>query len=63
MASIHVDRSARTFLALCECGWRSDICTSHLEALTDAVRHEHRAHAGEENAREALRQATRRRYR
>lgn len=51
---VHVDRSAVTFLAMCECGWRGLPTQTHDEALVQARHHELRAHTGERHALEAL---------
>lgn len=43
----------RTYLALCECGWRGDTRDSHAEASLEAAAHARRAHAGEKAAAKA----------
>nr|WP_300339930.1 hypothetical protein [Actinomyces sp.] len=48
-----VDRG-RTFLPLCECGWRGLPALTHEEALRQARHHEQRAHPGHIHARDAL---------
>lgn len=62
MAHIRVDKSARTYLAVCtDCGWRSDIETSQIAALAAGARHERRAHDGEVHASNNLSKTRRRR--
>ena len=51
MAHIRVDKSARTYLPICQdCGWRGDIEPTQIAALTAGARHERRAHANEKHA-------------
>lgn len=55
-----IDAGTRTFLALCECGWRSGIHSTRLGAATAAVDHERRTHPGDKHATDALKQYVRR---
>lgn len=43
---VHLDASHRTFLVVCECGWR-DLTLSRSTAWEKARRHELRAHTGD----------------
>ena len=61
MAHITIDRSARTWLPICQdCGWRGDIETSQLGALVAGQRHEFRAHTGTHHTAKLLDTTTRR---
>lgn len=44
MYAITIDAGARSYLALCGCGWRSDIAATRIAALTAGQRHIFRAH-------------------
>lgn len=51
---IRVDAGGRTYLPICECGWRGLPGLTHLDALTQGRRHEYRAHPGDHHAHRAL---------
>lgn len=51
MAHIRTDSSAYTHIAICQdCGWRSETCITKIDAQTEGVRHERRAHRGDRHA-------------
>ena len=50
---IRYDVSARTVLAICSCGWRSEIHPDRTGARTEAAAHEARVHPGTTRVRNA----------
>lgn len=53
--------AGRTFLAVCDCGWRGLPETTYMGALKEAHTHERNVHPGDSDAAFNLYRATRRR--
>lgn len=51
---VRIDSGGRTYLPICECGWRGLPSMSHAQALEEARAHELRAHPGDKQALRAL---------
>ena len=60
MARVTIDAGGRTFLPLCECGWRGLPQDDRGAARLEARHHEVRAHPGEKDALRALNNQRRR---
>lgn len=56
-----IDKSARTYLAICGCGWRGATTTLESVARRQSINHELTAHPGDHHARNAAQAAARRR--
>lgn len=54
MPRIRIDAGARTFMPVCECGWRGLPEDDRLTARRAARHHEQRAHPGDKQALRAL---------
>ena len=60
MPRIRIDAGGRTFMPVCECGWRGLPEDDRLTARRVGARHEARCHPGEKQARNALNMSRRR---